>query len=65
MGGRADEEPPPTREQAAAYVADLTGTLARYARGHGLDHLSYLLEIASLEAKHAAGQWTDTDPSVS
>lgn len=36
---------------AAAYIADLTGNLAKIARNHGLETLSYVLEIARLEAE--------------
>ncbi len=41
--------------EAAAYVADLAADLARIARGHGLDTLSYLLDMACLEASSVAG----------
>ena len=44
------------RGEAAAYVADLTADLAEIARNHGLETLSYLLEIARLEAETAAHQ---------
>jgi len=37
---------------AAAYVAAFTGELASIARGHGLDTLGYLLEMARLEAEN-------------
>ena len=42
------------REQFAAYVAELTGELAALARRHRLDALSYLLEVAQLEARNTA-----------
>jgi len=37
---------------AAAYVATFTSELAVIARRHGLDTLSYLLEMARLEAEN-------------
>ncbi len=39
------------RESAAAYVAELSGDLSALARRHGLDALSYLLDMARLEAE--------------
>ena len=42
--------------QSAEYIADLTRELAKLARRSRLDVLAYLLDIASLEAKTAAGQ---------
>ncbi|NVO14729.1 MAG: hypothetical protein HXX10_11890 [Rhodoplanes sp.] len=49
-------EPPPavedsTPQSVAAYIADLTGDLARIARRHGLQTLGYLLEMAHIEAE--------------
>jgi len=41
------------RDQAAAYVAELTSELAAMARRHGLDALGYLLDMARLEAESA------------
>jgi hypothetical protein len=41
------------REAAAAYVAELSRDLAAIARTHGLDTLSYILEMARLEAENA------------
>ena len=41
------------REAVADYVAELTGELATLARRHGLDVLSYLLDMAQLEAANA------------
>ncbi len=46
--------PGETKAEAAAYVADLTADLARIARGHGLDVLGYLLDMARLEARDIA-----------
>lgn len=40
-----------TPQLAAAYIADLTGNLARIARRHGLQTLGYLLEMAHIEAE--------------
>ncbi|MFG1480657.1 hypothetical protein V5F53_18670 [Xanthobacter sp. V4C-4] len=53
--GRKSSEPPLVSEPAAvaAYVAALTEELARLARGSGLVTLSYLLDIARLEARNA------------
>jgi hypothetical protein len=39
--------------KAAAYVAELSCDLAAIARSHGLDALSYILEMARLEAENA------------
>jgi hypothetical protein len=41
------------RDQVAAYVAEMTCELALIARRHGFDALSFLLEMAQLEAEHA------------
>ncbi|MBV8925825.1 MAG: hypothetical protein JOZ74_10705 [Bradyrhizobium sp.] len=38
-------------EEAAAFIAESVGNLARLARRHRLDHLSYLLALAHLEAE--------------
>ena len=38
------------REAVAVYIATLSGDLAAIARGHGLDTLGYLLDMAQLEA---------------
>ncbi len=43
-----------SQAEVAAYVADLVGNLARLARDHRLDLLSYLLEVAKLEAQQLA-----------
>ena len=40
---------------AAAYVAALAGDLSQIARRNGLDMLSYLLDMARLEAEMQAG----------
>jgi hypothetical protein len=37
---------------AANYIASLAGDLAAIARGHGLDTLGYLLDMARLEAEN-------------
>jgi hypothetical protein len=39
---------------AATYIASMTAELALMARGHGLDTLSYILEMARLEAENAS-----------
>jgi hypothetical protein len=46
---------PNERSQAAAYIADLSGSLAQIARSHGLNTLGYLLDMAKLEAEHVKG----------
>ncbi len=43
-----------TPDSAAHYIATLTEELARIARRNGLDTLSYLLEMARLEADQVA-----------
>ena len=40
-------------EAAAAYVAELSADLAMLARRHGFDALSYILDMARLEAENA------------
>ena len=39
------------REQAAAYLAEMTSQLGLVAGRHGFDALAYLLDMAHLEAK--------------
>jgi hypothetical protein len=41
------------RRQAAAYVASMISELALIAQNHQLDTLSYILEMARLEAENA------------
>jgi hypothetical protein len=38
-------------DEAATLIAEQAGNLARLARRHRLDHLSYLLALAQLEAE--------------
>jgi hypothetical protein len=38
-------------DEAAGLIAESTGNLSRLARRHRLDHLSYLLALAQLEAE--------------
>jgi hypothetical protein len=38
-------------DEAASFIAEASGNLAGLARRHRLDHLSYLLAIAQLEAE--------------
>ena len=40
------------RTAAVRYLATMTADLAAIARGHGLDVLSYLLEMARFEAEN-------------
>ncbi|HXQ82960.1 MAG TPA: hypothetical protein VN769_02720 [Xanthobacteraceae bacterium] len=42
-----------TPDEAARYIASLVEELAQLARRNGLDTLSYLLEMARLEADQA------------
>jgi len=48
----ADQSTIGDREEAAAYVAELSRDLAVIARRHGLDVLGYLLEMARLDAEN-------------
>jgi hypothetical protein len=45
-------QPARDREDIAKQIADSTADLAYLARGHGLDALGYILEIAKLEAEN-------------
>lgn len=45
---------PETPDSAAQYIAILTHELAQIARRNGLDTLSYILEMARLEADQVA-----------
>jgi hypothetical protein len=45
---------PGDRTAAAKYVAELSAELANLARRHGLDALSYILDMARLEAESAS-----------
>jgi hypothetical protein len=38
-------------DEAAGFIAETLGNLARLARRHRLDHLRYLLAVAQLEAE--------------
>jgi hypothetical protein len=42
------------RAHAATYIASMTTELALIARRHGLDTLSYILEMARLEAENVS-----------
>jgi hypothetical protein len=55
------------REHAAAYVASLTGELASLVRRHRLDTLSYILDLARLEAEEVVqeAQSGSAEPSRS
>jgi hypothetical protein len=50
MADQSASEPGNARA-AASYVATMSADLAVIAREHGLDTLSYLLEMARLEAE--------------
>ena len=41
---------------AANYIASLAADLASIARGHGLDTLGYILDMARLEAENASSR---------
>ena len=56
---------PEEARQVAAYVADLTADLARIARRNRLEALGYLLDMARLEAEHAAGNSAESERGVS
>jgi hypothetical protein len=45
--------PSDNREEAAAYLAQLSRDMAQVARRHGFDALGYILEMAHLEAENA------------
>jgi hypothetical protein len=59
MPHRPDDNVPDEREAAAVYIADLASDLARIARRQGLDTLGYILDMARLEARNAAGLESD------
>lgn len=42
-----------TPAQAAAYIAELSGSLSAIARRHRLDTLGYILDMARLEAENS------------
>jgi hypothetical protein len=64
MDERTRGNRPESQRAAAAYVADLAADLARMARGHGLDALGYLLDMARLEARTVAGEFESHDPPI-
>lgn len=47
------DDEPTDRDAAAAYIATLTGELARLSRRFGYDALGYILDMARLEAENA------------
>ncbi len=47
--------PASQRTADAAYIAEMTGSLALMARRHGLYTLGYLLDMAKLEAESVKG----------
>lgn len=51
IGPETDEDR--YRAEAAAYIAELTASLARMARKHDLAALGFILEMAQLEAENA------------
>jgi hypothetical protein len=51
MTRRAGRPDPSDSHAAAAYIGELSGSLAAIARGYRLDTLSYILEMAREEAE--------------
>lgn len=51
---REFNEPDSDTSAAAAYVAEMSASLAELARRHGLEALGYLLDMAREEAEHNA-----------
>jgi hypothetical protein len=51
MTRRAGRPDPTDAQAAVAYIGELSGSLAAIARGHGLETLSYLLEMVREEAE--------------
>jgi hypothetical protein len=47
-------DPNASAAEAAGYVAEITQALAVIVRQHGLETLAYILDMASLEARHEA-----------
>jgi len=55
MQRRAGRSPQPKSPTAAAlYIGTMAEELAQMARGHGLESLCYILEMARLEADQVA-----------
>ncbi len=52
------------RDQVAVYLAALTSELAMVARRHGLETLSYLLDMAHLEAENVSARPRTSDPKA-
>jgi hypothetical protein len=51
----------PPADSTTAYLAHMTGELAKLARGAGLDLLSYLLDMAKLEAaSQCSWEWPNS-----
>ena len=51
-GSQANEPPGEGGpDEAASFIAETVGNLARLAQRHRLDHLRYLLAVAQLEAE--------------
>ena len=51
---RDTKEPDLDTSTAAAYIAEMSASLADVARRHGLDALGYLLDMAREEAENNA-----------
>ena len=56
MSVPGDIEASHDRDQALSYISDMTKELSLVARRHGFDVLSYLLDMAYLEAENAVSQ---------
>jgi hypothetical protein len=54
----SERELPAEMPDTALYIASMTIELARLARGHHLDTLAYLLDMARLEADQVAKAWS-------
>ena len=49
----------PAPQETAAYIAQMSGELARMARGANLGFIAQLLAMAQAEAEHVADQRSD------
>jgi hypothetical protein len=52
--GKEQNQPDLDTGEAAAYMAEMAGSLAAVARQHGLDTLAYLFDMAHEEAQNNA-----------
>ncbi len=61
MADRSNGKELADRTAAVRYLATMTADLAAIARGHGLDVLSYLLDMARVEAENVSRPPDDLD----